>query len=176
MSNEIDSIELSKRMISRLAESASLDVWFYHLIDQHLAKHCGSPIEAMLGAAMLFQDKLDGVSTMGLCLAAQAEIPHWPKPSRLLIPQYRFEDYRIDWVLLDAAFLTFIECDGHDFHERTKMQAQRDKERDRKIQAAGHPILRFTGSEIFNDPFQCATQILEFADLRHLPAHLRERA
>ena len=30
-----------------------------------------------------------------------------------------------------------MECDGHDFHERTKEQASSDKKRDRSLQAAG---------------------------------------
>ena len=42
-----------------------------------------------------------------------------------------------------------IECDGHDFHEKTKEQAQRDKEKDRILQANGWLIARFTGSEIY---------------------------
>lgn len=45
-----------------------------------------------------------------------------------------------------------IELDGHDFHERTKDQAQRDKLRDREFQKAGYTVLRYTGSEVFKDP------------------------
>lgn len=45
-----------------------------------------------------------------------------------------------------------IECDGHDFHERTKEQAERDKKRDRDIQSLGWNVARFTGSEIVRDP------------------------
>lgn len=52
-----------------------------------------------------------------------------------------------------------IECDGHDFHERTKEQASRDKRRDREILTGGFPVLRFTGSEIFRDAVSCADQV-----------------
>lgn len=55
-----------------------------------------------------------------------------------------------------------VECDGHDFHEKTKKQAQRDKERDRMLQIAGYPVLRFTGSEIYRSPSHCALQVAEF--------------
>lgn len=51
-----------------------------------------------------------------------------------------------------------VECDGHDFHERTAEQARRDRERDRNIQD-NYKILRFTGSEIWQDPVGCASQI-----------------
>lgn len=42
-----------------------------------------------------------------------------------------------------------IECDGHDFHEKTKEQARRDKSRDRLLMANGIHTIRFTGSEVF---------------------------
>lgn len=53
-----------------------------------------------------------------------------------------------------------VECDGHEFHERTKKQAQRDKSRDRAITAQGFDVLRFTGSEIWADPYKCAEEAL----------------
>jgi hypothetical protein len=53
-----------------------------------------------------------------------------------------------------------IECDGHDFHERTKEQARKDRRRDREIQGLGLPVLRFTGSEIFADPVGCGCQVI----------------
>ena len=55
-----------------------------------------------------------------------------------------------------------IECDGHDFHEKTKAQAARDKQRDRDMQIAGHSILRFTGSEIYRDSGACVHEIVKF--------------
>ena len=52
-----------------------------------------------------------------------------------------------------------VECDGHEFHERTKEQAARNKARDRAITTAGYKILRFTGSEIYRSSFACATDV-----------------
>mgnify|MGYP003580046510 CR=1 FL=1 len=54
-----------------------------------------------------------------------------------------------------------VECDGHEFHERTKQQARRDKQRDRFFQSIGYKVLRFTGSEIWADPDECASEIIE---------------
>lgn len=54
-----------------------------------------------------------------------------------------------------------IECDGHDFHEKTKEQASRDKKRDREIQKMGFPVLRFSGSDIWKDAAACAQEIAE---------------
>ena len=52
-----------------------------------------------------------------------------------------------------------VECDGHDFHERTKEQARNDKSRDRALTAEGWKVLRFTGSEIFKDARRCAGEV-----------------
>ena len=55
-----------------------------------------------------------------------------------------------------------VECDGHDFHERTKEQAARDRKRDRALTRLGLRLFRFTGSEIHKDANACSRQILEF--------------
>lgn len=57
-----------------------------------------------------------------------------------------------------------VECDGHDFHARTKEQAKRDRSRDRIAQYEGIPIFRFTGSELWNDPIGCADEVLQFME------------
>jgi hypothetical protein len=57
-----------------------------------------------------------------------------------------------------------IECDGHDFHERTKEQAAKDRARDRAAQLMGFEVFRFTGSELWRDPWGCADQVIEWAD------------
>lgn len=49
-----------------------------------------------------------------------------------------------------------VECDGHDFHEKTKEQATRDKSRDRLLMRRGFRVFRFSGSEIYRAPIQCA--------------------
>lgn len=65
--------------------------------------------------------------------------------------------YRIDFAIpvwdmhLHKGAFFAIECDGHDFHEKTKEQAQRDKKRDRDITTSGMIIMRFTGSEIYRN-------------------------
>lgn len=58
-----------------------------------------------------------------------------------------------------------IECDGHDFHEKTKQQASRDKKRDRDLTTLGYAIYRFTGSEIFKNPSRCFDEVYENTSL-----------
>ena len=56
-----------------------------------------------------------------------------------------------------------IECDGHEFHEKTKEQAARDKKRDNIIQSQGWKIFRFTGSEIWHDAKRVTADALKLA-------------
>lgn len=56
-----------------------------------------------------------------------------------------------------------VECDGHDFHERTKEQAKRDRSRDREAQLEGATVFRFTGSELYRDSWDCASRVIDWA-------------
>jgi hypothetical protein len=67
------------------------------------------------------------------------------------------------WVLVKTPIL-IVECDGHDFHERTKEQARRDRSRDRYMTSLGFRVLRFTGSEIHRDAEACAQEISDQLD------------
>jgi len=80
-------------------------------------------------------------------------------------PQYQLDDLRLDFLVLlrcnSDAVMMVVECDGHEFHERTKEQAERDRCRDREIQSLDVPIFRFTGTEIHRDGDACAREIVE---------------
>lgn len=54
-----------------------------------------------------------------------------------------------------------VECDGHDFHEKTKEQVSKDKERDRFLQANGLLVLRYSGADIWADPVACTDNVFE---------------
>lgn len=72
-----------------------------------------------------------------------------------------YKRYRADFMIYVSGakqrHRIVIECDGHDFHEKTKAQAQRDKSRDRFFISHGVPVLRYSGSEIFKDPYAAAS-------------------
>lgn len=90
----------------------------------------------------------------------------------LVAAQMKVSSYRVDFMCCvyvreaDRHFVAVVECDGHDFHDRTKEQAARDKARDRHMAEVGLPVLRFTGSEIFKDANQCALQTIRFMQSR----------
>ena len=60
-----------------------------------------------------------------------------------------------------------IECDGHDFHEKTKEQATYDKRRERFLMTTGRKVLRFSGTEIFNDSDKINEELVDFFELEY---------
>ena len=61
--------------------------------------------------------------------------------------------YRVDFLcsMVGTKQEYIIECDGHDFHEKTKEQVKYDKQRERYLVSKGYKVLRFSGSEIISD-------------------------
>lgn len=60
----------------------------------------------------------------------------------------------------DGVTRLVVECDGHNFHDRTKEQASSDRARDRAMAFEGLQVFRFTGSDIFRNPTKCAREAL----------------
>lgn len=81
--------------------------------------------------------------------------------------------YRVDILIYYGDILELenckklaVECDGHEFHEKTKAQTLYEKRRDRELMSAGYQIVHFTGSEIWNDPFKCAREVIDLLLVR----------
>lgn len=55
-----------------------------------------------------------------------------------------------------------IECDGHDFHHKTKKQVEYDNERQLALQTVGYEVIRFSGSQIYKDPLGCAEKAYKY--------------
>jgi very-short-patch-repair endonuclease len=94
-----------------------------------------------------------------------------------VLQQFPIAQYRADFLLYGIAhtqdrngerqrFRLVVECDGHDHHERTKEQAERDRKRDRAMLMLGFQVMRFTGSELWRDADRCAEEAL---------THIREQ-
>jgi very-short-patch-repair endonuclease len=119
-----------------------------------------SPIEWQLFAYLLFCWDCGGHTY-------QPNVPdvQWDVVGTYLDTQHRVGPYTVDFMVTvksgDKTECVAIECDGHDFHERTKEQAAHDKKRDRFLVASGITVLRFTGSEIYKDPWQCCKEIMK---------------
>jgi hypothetical protein len=132
---------------------------------------CESPIEQLFAVSLFNFMEWYGYkygAAEELTVHQQEVVKGLPKPYRVdfLLETTTYEmapdDPRADRNgLVEVVYSqVVVECDGHDFHERTKEQAQRDKARDRAFHAAGYTVLRFTGSEIWKDPDKCAVEAL----------------
>jgi len=145
---------------------------------------CDSPIELPMALALVIVARHHGWAVKLISPHGGHEYgDHFEPPSgpglvrHLRIePQAQLGEYRVDFLLtLDgsesgtatdgrrrtASQQLVIECDGHDYHERTKEHARRDRERDRRLQEFGFLVFRFTGQEIWEDVFKCARQTLD---------------
>lgn len=67
------------------------------------------------------------------------------------------QTFRVDFLIDDI----IVECDGYDFHDKTKEQATMDKQRDRLLKSVGYEVIRFSGSEIWGNPEKCAKEVIE---------------
>lgn len=63
------------------------------------------------------------------------------------------------WYKNQGAKIFIVECDGYEFHQKTKKQVENDNIRQRNLQEAGYEIIRFSGTEIYHKAHQCALQI-----------------
>ena len=72
-----------------------------------------------------------------------------------------FDGYVPDFQINSSGFNFVIEIDGHEWHEKTKEQAIRDKQKDRTYIKNGYIPIHFTGSEIFHNPENCVKEVLE---------------
>lgn len=65
---------------------------------------------------------------------------------------------------LKKDFKLIIECDGYEFHQKTKKQVEYDNKREYELKMNNYQILRFSGSEIYNDPFECVERIFKYIE------------
>ena len=72
--------------------------------------------------------------------------------------------FRLDFAIFVFDTRVAIELDGHEFHEKTKEQARKEKSRQRLLTADGWHVLRFTGSEVYGDAQACVFEAINTAE------------
>ncbi len=142
--------ELAKREDKRLCEICSLWMEDYY--------ECKSPIEKIFMIAMNFvyilrADELKE-NDVGFFIFPQCEIECERKTF--------YSDFYICIDRIGEEVSVLVECDGHDFHQKTKKQVEYDNEREYEIKKQGYDILRFSGSQIYNNPFKCANDVFDY--------------
>ncbi len=131
-----------------------------------------SPIELSLASAVAYL----WYETLGFDLhiySSKTSLPPTPLNEGLsIITQFPIDQYRADFYMVaklgDVTTGVVVECDGHEFHERTKDQAKRDRSRDRAMALKGLTVIRFTGSEIHKDVADCAEEVLQHLGIPHV--------
>lgn len=74
------------------------------------------------------------------------------------------EKYRVDFLIPviyknQEQIMFVVECDGYEFHQKTKEQIEKDNIRQRNLQKAGYEVIRFSGTEIYHKSYLCAVEI-----------------
>lgn len=133
-----------------------MSVWLRSIWESRLG-YTESPIESLFLGSFCNMAVGDGYS-----VKAKSDEPAWVIA---VAPQYWISPYRVDFLVSYPFFgqkiEIIVECDGHEFHERTKAQARRDRRRDRELQSHGRKVFRFTGSEIAASSWECASFVLD---------------
>jgi len=146
-----------------------------------LVQFCESPIEVrLLEALAAVFTGMDAASMLLDGLAPRVYESYQNigigEAAAYLIPQAEIEGadlthdwkVRVDFLLVCGRRAGYrkvfaIECDGHEWHEKTKEQVARDKLRDRRLILDGIVPIRFSGSEIHNNSKGCAHYIRSLA-------------
>lgn len=153
--------------------NAMVDFHFRNRQGKYELDACESPIERGLAVMIALLANIRGSGT--LLIKKGDPLPDSTAvdggDTLRLAPQYPIQKFRVDLLVgfsgagsLAEGYIA-VECDGHDFHEKTKEQAQRDKSRDRILSTEVAKVVRFTGSEIHKDPWACANEVLDLATM-----------
>lgn len=128
----------------------------YQLALEQSLIDCESPIEQLL--ALELQDI--GLENM-LSFNPFVDVIGIEKQQEI---QGKSKKYRVDFLI--PVFYTnqggkmfVVECDGYEFHQKTKKQVEEDNKRHRELQSMGYEIIRFSGTEIYHAPRRCALEV-----------------
>ncbi len=136
---------------------------------------CESPIERLL-LLSLFENIAPSLYL--LCNREPFHEFSFDIKQQAVIPMGGVNKYRCDFLLSVSFFDSrsdvkitqidcVIECDGHDFHEKTKEQVAKEKKRDRDLISMGYDVIHFSGSEIWNDADSCSVYVCDFIEKKH---------
>jgi very-short-patch-repair endonuclease len=155
------------RVEEYVQEAANAEALRFTEMCDTLRRQCESPIEELLVSALYSYSLVCPEPQISFHSGEMPDEPAFDEAA-FVYQQVKIGPYRADFAIWDATLpfnhtpprIMIVECDGHDFHERTKEQARRDKQRDRFFVSKGHKVLRFTGSEIWANPDDIADEVI----------------
>lgn len=127
-----------------------------------------SPIEALFYIAFDTAHKICGLSESFPIIN---DGPFADEENGLRIfTQYNIGPYRADFCAIrnirdvvtpfHKTIKIAVELDGHSFHDKNEKQRRYEKKRDRYFQKQEFKVFRYTGSEIHQNPFNAAVEVL----------------
>lgn len=158
--------------------------------DRWLRLYTESPIEQLLLGQMLADGWVRGCwrtgfagnvidraeKDSGVALGRRASVFTHSECEGTALSQLQVGPYRVDFAFVGALFdddgvhsvpvRVAVELDGHDFHEKTKEQASRDKRRDRDLARLGWTVLRFSGADVYRDTSAVMDEIVTLVQRR----------
>lgn len=135
----------------------------FDLMDSYLME-IKSPIEQALFLAVKFGGSLLPLEKYARKVSGCETLIFEPQHQVKVGEKTYYLDFLLSiWLKNNTTVHLAIECDGHEFHEKTKKQAQYDRQRERDLTSVGYTVVRFTGSEIYKDPYKCAEEICDLA-------------
>ena len=146
----------------RLADSRDLQSWFrdyrpkdglQRLLDEEHASD-RLPLGEWRGLSALvarYHSTLDASYHMTLQ-------PHFPD---IKIAEKSIRPDMYFWIPIHPNVNVIVECDGYKYHSNRE-KFERDRKRDRALQALGYNVFRFSGSEINQDPHSAADELARF--------------
>ena len=128
---------------------------FLYGVDQYK-----SPIEELFAIAYNIRLMMEGYPYKEI-------VPLFPQACIHVNENTYFADFLIDAVstegfMFEHDYKLVIECDGHEFHEKTKEQVERRNNRDLDLKSAGYDVLHFSGSQIYKNPMKCADETFRY--------------
>ena len=165
--NILDFLEQTSESYGRISADR-----FYDSVKSDLYERgISSPIEDIFYISLIFK-----CHEMGYPVNPY---PDYDKSSQKVIypdgiyiyPQYKVGKYIVDFLVSyqcgDHLSEIVVELDGHKFHDKNKKQRAYEKSRDRYLVKQGYKVFHYTGSEIFNNPFDVSHEVIEEVAKRH---------
>lgn len=123
---------------------------------EHSLVDCESPVEQLL-ALELQELRLEYISQYN----PYVDVVKIEKQQEIKCGKNKYRvDFLIPVIYKNQENKCFIvECDGYEFHQKTKEQVEKDNKRQRDLQKEGYEVIRFSGTEIYHRPYQCAMEI-----------------
>lgn len=156
--------------VAAVVESRATSDTTYNIVG-NLLRFTKSPIERIFALGLIELAAAEGMAVVsfaeGQFLPVLGPFPAGSLTRLVVEPQREIGGLHPDFLIRlwiqpgGAIYSILVECDGHDFHEKTKEQAARDKARDRRLLDEGFTVARFTGSEIHADPHAAGAWVLD---------------